>query len=206
VGTSRTKDAPTGWLIRLDRTGAVLWQKFVPCVSASDALETTDHGLLVLSMDFPDQGDSRLDKFNANGVVVASRRITGSLGTFVRPASGATEIEIATQLDEGKTRFLRLDSAYQDVGRPKSLGKFHVRSGFELSDRSIVLFGSVPRLGETAAVGRIFSHFGWGEYPLEPLHASGWFDDAIPADRPGEYATVRRVGFGSVLTWISIEK
>lgn len=200
-----------GWLVMLDLTGDVSWERFIPCAGARDVLETVDHELLVLSLDTIDARNSRLDRLSTGGFVVNTRHMSGE-ARFIRPYSSGSTISVMTDEEpDGPTQLWQLndslDGSYKDVKKPIDLGRFIPKTGYELADKSTVLFGGVLSGGWTAAVMRTFSNSGWNELPLEPPHASYWFNEAAPTGRQGEFATVRRrADFRGVLAWVSIEK
>jgi hypothetical protein len=198
-----------GWLVKLDLTGAVLWEKWLPAVGAKDALETPAHELLIASPDFlghhPE--DSRIDKLDVAGNVVASLLVKGHT-QFVRPPSfDWTELALITEAADGPTSLLRIDSNLKVVHERVTIGAFFSNRCFELSDHSIVMFGSIRDRGATAAVGRIYDASSLQTFPLEPLHASPWINDAVRVGRAAEYVTVRPMGpdYHAALALTSIE-
>lgn len=206
----RRSDGVLGWLVKLDLTGAVLWEKWLPAVGAMDALETPGHELLIASPDFlgHHQDDSRIDKLDVAGNVVASLLVKGH-AQFVRPPSSDwTQFTVITQATEGPTSLLRVDSNLKVTQEPVAIGTFPSNRCFELSDHSIVMFGSIRERGATAAVGRVYDASSLRIFPLESLHASPWINDAVRVDSAAGFVTVRPQGpaYQATLALISIEQ
>ena len=208
-GSNEREPTASGWLVKLDLTGKVVWEKFLPFLNAFDAMETADHHLLVLSWVYEYQGlYARLDKIDEDGNIVFTRQVPGGdAGGFVRPLSSVSAISIITTDREGATRLLQVDSSLKDIGKPVSVGKFRYKQSYQLADGSIVLFGGISNRGATAAAARI-KNSSWRAFLIEPeQHSSFSVTAATPADHPGEFATVRSTAeFHPVLAWISVEK
>jgi len=201
-----------GWLLKLDRTGSVVWERFPLLGRARDVLEGQDHSLLVLSSDEVSANNSRLDRLDTEGNVLLTRKFRGQ-ACFVRPLSPAdSTIRITTDEEpDGPSKLWQvedsyLDGSFKDVEKPITLARFEPTTGYELADHSLVIFGGGFGGGWVAAVIRIYKNSATDEIPLGPLHQSGWVSDATPTS-PGEFATVRHtLDFRPILAWISIEK
>lgn len=194
-----------GWLLRLDSNGAVLWERYPIVSSALDVQETADHELFVISRDGALMQDSRIDRVDKDGIVLLTRRLSGH-AHFARAPSTGELVMITEKEPDGPTMLLKVNDVFMDIGKPMTLGRFSPRVAFELQDHSTVAFGGAFGGGWNAAVVRIYANSAWEEFPLEPLHISGWFNDAVPTG-PREFATVRAtLDARPLLTWISIDK
>lgn len=198
-----------GWLVKLALTGAVVWDRFIPCGGARDVMETTDHDLLVLSADNIDANNTRLDRFDRHGGLFLTRHFVGN-GRFARPYSPQdSTIRIVTDEEpDGPAKLWQVANSnleFKDVKKPITFDRFIPKAGYELADHSLVVFGGGFSGGWVAAVIRTYRNSAWDEIALEP-RAMFWFDDATPTG-PTEFATVRRTAdLHAVMTWISIER
>jgi len=205
LGFANRRSESHGWLVKLDLTGEVKWEKFIPPSGPRDVLETANHELLVLSADDIDTRDSRLDRLSTDGTVLLTRHIRGD-SRFVRPYAGDAVTHITSETGE-QTLFFEVGLQFQDLKPPISLGRSTPNTGYDLADKSSILFGGLYNGGSSkAGVIRVFESSASAELPLESSQVSFWFYDALPMDRPNEFATVRETHSGAVLTWIAIER
>jgi hypothetical protein len=208
VGTFSRGMASSGWLMKLDKAGSISGQIEIPCIQAFDVVETANHDLLISSLDNSQRlGDSKIDRIDEHGRILATRHLDGK-AIFVRSSGAEDSVAIVTQSFDGPTTLLRMDGSLHDVKTPVVLGQFAANKVIGLADQSFVFFGSVIARGATAAVARVYSNSSSRDFALEPLHSSGWINDAVPSDRPNEFASVRNLlsGHRAVLAWISVEK
>lgn len=180
---------PTGWLVRLDKGGQVIWEKVDPELAAmNDMLELQD-GRLLVAVRAPVAGLLKLDK---EGKVLAKKQLGGYI-SFVRPLFETATIRvIVTDPDTRRETFWSLDQELRELTHTRShaLG---VRRAYELSDHSLLLFGGANTRGgsATAAIARLYPDNEFGVSPLEPLYESAVLLDAVPTNAPGEYAMIR---------------
>jgi hypothetical protein len=202
---------PSGWLAKLDLSGRLVWEKLAPFIVTLDAVETPKHDLLVLSWVYEAQGTyAILSKVDQTGAIVFTRQVAGGgdQGTqFVRPVSGPV-ITILLQDHEPEMKVLRLDyNTLQNVGKPAELGRFNSDRSYMLPDQTTVIFGGTFHRGDTAAVPLLPKNSSSVSVTaVEPLNYSSGINDATPAGKPNEFATVRRAGNCAVLTWVSVRQ
>ncbi len=209
VGLLGTNGSGFGWLVRLDSKGQFLWEKAPRFGRPLDAIETSDHGLLVLSTGSLDQGTSaQLDRLDAHGEVVLTRQVDGGeRAKFIRPWSGEGPISIVTVARSLEARLIRVDLRFKDVGPPVDLDNFYTYKSYFLGDhKTIALFGSVKDRGDTAAVARFSASNTLSILQLEPPHASFFIYDSVPT-AINEFAVVRcNSQLKPILGWISLAK
>jgi hypothetical protein len=106
--------------------------------------------------------------------------------------------------DTYKTQFIDLDRNLHETGRvnAKNVG---LQKGYRLADHSLVVFGSTFDNYATANVARIYSDGSKRNFALNPLHAAGWVQSAVPIDPPREFAMVTNLNDGqTIVSEISI--
>jgi hypothetical protein len=208
LGFASGNGRSSGWLLKLDLTGAVLWEKLIPIGHAQDAIETANHELLVLSTAEHDVRNSRIDRLDGTGAILLTRKLLGR-GRFVRAPTATHSIGVTLeQVPDGPTQLVFLDDSFTSSGTPIDLGRVSPRSSYQLADRRTVVFGSSFNGGWAAAVQIIHGHTASPPLTLDPSYGSDAIEDAVPTTRPNEFATVRKI-IGekrAFLEWISIEK
>lgn len=206
LGFASGKGKSSGWLLKLDLTGAVLWEKLIPIGHAQDVIETANHDLLVLSTAEHDVRNSRIDRLSATGGILFTRKLLGQ-ARFVRASTATHPIGVTLeQVPDGPTQLVFLDDSFKNSETPIDLGRVSPRSSYQLADQRTIAFGSSYSGGWAAAVQIIHGHTASPPLILDPL--SDAIEDAVPSARPNEFATVRKIiaEKRAVLAWIAVEE
>jgi hypothetical protein len=198
IGTAGHVGAPASeWLLRLDERGNIRSETTEGQGGAGyDATELPD-GTLAIFWRGAEPGIMKLD---GSGKVVAQRALPAD-PILIQPLFKTSSFVVALA-DSGKalTTFWRVGSDLQEelhFDRSESIG---IGRGYELPDHSLVLFGSqeihvrengIEKHAESANIGRVYPDFSVKNFPVNPLFQSGVVADAVPADKPHEFAIVR---------------
>ena len=177
-----------GWLVKLEKSGKVAWETTDDEASNGDDALELPSGDLVLSAWAP---ATRLVRLNSKGEVVARHPLSGE-ATFMRPLFNSSTVRIAiSDMDSGAKSFLEFDTDLHEISHSDHSEQLGITRGYELRDHSLVLFGAIDDRGGTASIGRMELGSALKNYPLLPLHRSGVVKDAVPTNKPHEYALVR---------------
>lgn len=191
-----------GSLERLDSKGNLLWDKYDDNYGAQDAVESPDHELYLISFR---GGEPQIVKLSREGAVVARHPINGSEQRLMHPLSWSQHIFVGTMNSTFESEFLEFGLNLKPIGHV-SARNVGIKSGLELKDSSLVVFGSQYQNTATANVTRIYTNHQSANFPLQPLYSSPWYVDAVPGEVPGQFVTLRIVQGSTVLAWISINQ
>jgi len=187
-----------GWLIMIDSSGSLQSSTLGEDFRALDALETADHDLIVLN-------EQRVVRINGARNIVARYDFEGSSPILIHPVTPSDTIQIGVMKDTYKTQFITLDRNLHETGRVNAKNVGLRSSGYRLADRSLVVFGSTFSGYATANVARIYSDGSKRNFALNPLHAAGWVQSAVPIDPPREFVMVTNLNDGqTIVSEISI--
>ena len=198
LGTVPGTPAATGWLMKLNASGDVVWQKFADYFGYGDVIEAGSGDLLVIT-------GSTINRVGQAGDLLASRPLATAEWKFIRPSGRRSTVGVVGMLATPETEILELDEGLSGPTHTRSLTDADVKKALELQDGSVALFGSQYRNGATASVAVVSKRGAVSRWLIEPQHSSGWFYDAVPTDNPLQFATVRTVGLDAKLTWITIK-
>ena len=189
-----------GFLERLDSEGNLLWDKYDDSYAAQDAVESPDHGLFLISF----SGDAtQIVRLDRDGAVIARHTVSGSEQRLMHPLSWSQHIFVGTMKSTFESEFFEFDLNLNQLGH-MSARNVGIKSGLELKDSSLVVFGSQYQNTATANVTRIYKNHQSANFPLQPLYSSPWYVDAVPGEAPGQFVTLRIVQGSTVVAWISI--
>lgn len=193
-----------GWLAKLDASGNVQWEKWGP-LGAYDAYETSDDEL-VLAVRFSDA--TRLQRVGPTGDVLAEGQVSGQ-AKLVRPLMPADSVRVLSMQSDGPNSLWTLDMNLHPVGNPLMLKNVYIKVAYQLADRSVIVLGTARQgwsdADITAAIFRIYASGSARTLVLQPPHLSGEINDAVPANDPDTFATVRELGpERSALTWVTV--
>ena len=189
----------SGWLCKLTSAVQIVWNKYDPSFQSSDAIDTPDHHLLVMTSNAKGTMVSRVD---ANGVVVGQRDIPGSDAAFMHPLLPSPRVRVGYMVDTFQTEFVDFDQAMQGPARTVKVNNVGIKKGFELADGSLVVFGSTFVNNARPNVARVYKDSRFTNFALAANDEGGWVNDAVPGDSPNQYVTVRSVS-KPVMSWVS---
>lgn len=190
-----------GWLVKLDSAGRFMWEKLGP-EGLIDSVETSDHELLLASSN---GFVTYLQRVSGEGVVVTQGKVSGE-AHFVRPVAEANEVKVMSIDPDGETRLWTLDRDFRPVHHFTVGEHAPVKVAYELSDKSIVVFGGVSARGAiTAGIERIYLRGAVRDLVVQPPFSWSWFNDAVYTGEGSTFLTVR-AGATSVLAWVHVGK
>ena len=200
TGLSKSPRA-TGSLTKLDVNGNVLWERRGDPYSSSDAMQSSGGRLLLLTTD--DSGMA-LVKLDEEGNVLARQQMpVGALG-FVKSVGAASDDILVSNTGEEGSNLLRFDRDLRSLGNARSLDNIFVKSAFEFTDRSMVIFGNRRTYNPTATMWRIDKSGRIASYFFNALYLSRWGVDAAPTSNPNEFITTRHARGTLVLARVAI--
>jgi hypothetical protein len=183
--------AGDGWLQKLDRNGDYQWQMRGAAYFAEEAVEMTNHDLVVVTNVKTIRGTT-ITRLKPEGTTVASYSDSGS-AHFIHPLGAATNLRVyVIDPNDGRTRYLTLDGDLKVV-TDSPAGQFDTKKAYEKSGGSVILFGGTWGGDATAAVGVRDTHGNMVRYALTPHLESNWIDDAVPTGKLNEFAVIRTV-------------
>jgi hypothetical protein len=201
----------TGWLIKLDGAGDILWEKygdeFIGVATQSPANE-----LLLLSN--RDQGNV-LEKLDDSGKVAAIQPIPrsatetgGSRGAlqFFPSKLSSPNIHISAwfELDD-RVRFMEFDSGLQGPENILEARTVGIRKAIQLPDGSFIIFGSQRGNPPFASVARVYGNLEVTNFALCPLCGSPWIYDGVLGRTPNEFVVIQEIRGTAIMSWISLK-
>ena len=201
MGIGRTLRA-TGWLIKVDIEGKVQWDKYGDLYSAVDGKVTPGDQLWLLS----NEGNGlALKVFDTDGNLLRKSTVAvpdGALRLVHALASQITQVIVTTD-EESILLTFAADSTSPPHTTP--LKNVFAHKAYELTDGSVAIFGNERRRSATASITRMFKNGKRQSHVFEPLYASQWIVDAVPAKGINEFVTIREIGPNSVISRIVLE-
>jgi hypothetical protein len=224
---------PTGggqnqsWLLRLDGTGAIEWEKLGgadgPASGWKDALATASGTLALVTSHDPSFG-SQIVLLDTKGNVVGKRTfpVFGSM-SFLRTTTPTKEIALTVFDESRRTTFFYLDQELHDISPSIVRNTIFVYRGIRMSPSSLmpaVLFGTTaknPAMPIAAIEQFDVAGASTGVLAFEPTlvgrHAdvtSLYIRDAVPGDEPGQFVAIRvsegldRSNTGFHVMWLTV--
>lgn len=201
VGLGRILRA-TGWLIKVDIEGKVQWDKYGDLYSAVAGKVTPGDQLWLLS----NEGNGlALKAFDTDGNLLRKSTVAvpdGALRLVHALTSQITQVIVTTD-EESILLTFAADSTSPPHTTP--LKNVFAHKAYELTDGSVAIFGNERRRSATASITRMFKNGKRQSHVLEPLYASQWIVDAVPAKGINEFVTIREIGPNSVISRIVLE-
>jgi hypothetical protein len=192
----------TGWLLKPDTAGNVLWEKFGDQFNRLDAMPADNGGLFLI-------GAQDAIKIDREGNQLSRVRLPpGSDQKFIHPIGEPAKVRIGTTLSTAESAIVDFDLNLHGPLHTTHLGNIGINRGLESGNGVATLFGSRHFNGPTAGAARVSPNADSQVFTVEPRFQSGWFYDAIPTDSSGrEFATVRSLNAGGVgaLAWIEFK-
>jgi hypothetical protein len=184
----------TGWLVKFDSTANPVWEKFDDHYCADNAIENTDHHLIILC--------NSLGILDENGNVMASHEID-SAAYLIRPLTASTRIRIGLPASPTSTRYIDYDLNFHVIRRTNQSDTYlDLEKAFELADRSIIVFGN--RLLGRPIVTRVYNDWHLQDYLID-RESRGWIEDAVQSS-PNEFVTVGRFDLDTwAIEWVSFK-
>jgi hypothetical protein len=208
VGTSGFIGAvATGWLAQLDGHLDVKSQRFGDQFFLMPFMQASDGSLVGINASFNKENSSRLwslVKVSASGEIIARHPLADDDGlNLVYPVVPTSGVRLALFRDTFNAEIVSFDDQLRG---PRTVVKMHnagVKKCVELSDGSIVIFGSRFDRGATAAVTRVYRDGSYKVFVVEPAHQSAFYYNAVATGNKNEFAATRWIGVQPVLEWIS---
>jgi hypothetical protein len=212
-GGSEPTSHPTNWIVKLDKNGAMEWERADSETPGDVAVEVANHNLVFLSGGVGDS-DERIVRINQKGDVVARGGTSSSVDyTLLRTFRPAESLYVVAHgRTSGKQELRTIDGNLNVTGKPRSLPSLYIEPGcgYTMTDGSVVLFGST----NIRDAGVIWANRRGRADALRTLTLSGdtsiGQSDAIPLSEH-QYVTVRdqisvnAKRAGVVLTWITLK-
>jgi hypothetical protein len=204
VGAITGRPAGTGWLVKLDAQGNIVWEKFDQYYGYGGAIQAPAGNLILIG---GSGDDDSIVKINSEGEVLARHLRPKGESLLVHPPTPRPGLRMGVMPpDSLGTEVVDFDDSLQGPSHTKKLDNAAIKKCLELDDGTVVLFGSqFHRSATTASVAVLHPDGSSSAYPIEPPNHSPWFIDAVPSGTAGEFATVRQVDGAAVLAWISIK-
>ena len=164
----------TGWLMRLDADGNVLWEKFGDQYGYLDGMSADNGGLFMI-------GGSEVIKIDAQGNLLTRHSLPGSSQTFLHSVGPPTKVRISTMLSTVDTVIIDFDINLKDQVHTTHLDNISTDRGLYSGNGVATLFGSRYFNGAKEGVARVYPNGGSTMFTVEPRQP-GWFYDAVPTD------------------------
>jgi hypothetical protein len=195
------------WVLALDRTGKIRWEKLIPTTHIGTAL--TDGGLVLqahgpdLVFSAMDNAESEVVHLSPNGQVAARMSLQGQF-RLVRSVVPGNTIQIwGVERHEPRSQVLTLNDRMDEIGRKEGAPyeDCFPSSIYRMPDQSYVLFGSIrhsPSLVIHTAIAHVDGNLRAAEL-FEPLSGTGTFEDfgrldaAVPAQDLGTFVVAMSV-------------
>ncbi|MHB1530041.1 MAG: hypothetical protein ACYDDA_00270 [Acidiferrobacteraceae bacterium] len=182
------------WLLKLDDTGRIMWQKLIPNVGDSQILALPDRQLLLAWIAY--YGKTDLVRLDAQGDVTARGSLPGE-GALVHPLTAGPTVSVVSALSKPHLHLQTVNAALGEVTHRRGDALTVVtRRAYRLPTGALALFGDTtpPEYGGmlVSSIAWISPHFGHQQvFTFKPW--SIWVADAVPTGTPGDFATVREV-------------
>ena len=202
----------TGWLIKLNEAGDVLWEKYGD-EYIGVATQSPAHELLLLSNH--DQ-QNVLERLDDSGQVAARQLIPrsatkasagalpGVLQFFPSHAlSPGIHISAWFELDD-RVRFMEFDQSLQGPAKIVEARTVGIRKAIQLSDGSFIIFGSQRGNPPFASIARVYGNLKVTDFALCPLCGSPWIYDGALGRSPDEFVVIQEMRGTAIMSWISL--
>jgi hypothetical protein len=210
-------DDQTTFLIKIDSHGKTLWEKTGPDYSAEDAIETSNHDLVLALRKFEGNGLAKLVRVNPSGDVAASIQMNDSPFFFlVHSATPGARVVFGANQGTKITLFT-FDPNFKQTATPRTTeaAGFSTARADELVDGSLILFGHVLVRGGngalSAAIARVVGIDDLAvQHMFQPLYQSYSTNDAVRL-APGKFVAVRdsvsedSSKCGVLMSWMSVK-
>jgi hypothetical protein len=191
-----------GWMLGVDLTGKVQWEKLTSETEGTGKLLTLGNGALIVSTNGPrpeppteELSSTKLTRLNINHEATEQRLEPGNM-MFVNPVIPDQYIRFMLT----KPANASLTTWNEQLQDEKKLSGAAVtiaaRKAYVLPDGSLALFGSdrVERNAGSASIQWLSAELNKEERVLfQPVFGSPRIIDAVPTGKSGEFATIRRV-------------
>jgi hypothetical protein len=225
VGTVAGEPKAVGWLIKLDARGQQQWEIIGPDFIADDAIETSDHSLILASADI---GTFKvaLVRVDSLGHAKARRIIAckSACGKFVlfhhSPLTPPPRTFAFATVEQHTTALYELDLNINDIRPVKNIDSIVPKRGYKLADGSLVTFGSTETGGVyNASIGLVGAKGGLTVYNFPPIWSANGLqideesvavEDAIPLSEQKfvavhDWMANKREKIGFFMDWVSFK-
>jgi len=202
----------TGWLIKLDQAGDILWEKYGDEFKGV-ATQSQANELLLLAG--RDDGDvlERLD----DSAQVAARRLIPRSATetsagalrgplqFFPSQQASPVVHVSAVFDlEDRARFMEFDHSLQGPARIVEARTVGMRKAIQLADGSFIIFGTQRGNPPFASIARVYGNLKVTDFALCPLCGSPWIYDGALGRYPNEFVIIQELRGTAVMSWISL--
>jgi hypothetical protein len=192
----------TGRLIMLDDAGSFLWERYSQAYVAGDMIISGDD---LLTTDSDDGITKKIFKISGDGSLLGSHEIPEGDAYFMHPTTSSPTIRVGVLQINSQSTFLGFDNDLRRQIQTTTVSNAGIKKGYELADRSLIIFGNTIGNDATASITRVYVNATSRRFILEPKHASSWIDDAVLGNKPHEFVTVRRQNGGSLMSWMAVK-
>lgn len=211
IGGAAKDNAGIDWLMRLDGNGAKQWELIGRPLIGIDAVETTEHNLVMASTDVVTR-TTTLVQFNQRGQMVSKKPLPGYPDNVVRSAMPTSTLKVLTNIDRPNTEVVTLDAEFAQIAPPHPTSIQMTINGcaWVLWDGSVAVFGNrfAPGGVYRSTVARIARSDRPDQVRFFSLSSSQTISasvyDAVPiSDRT--FVAVRDVNGAVVLSWVTFK-
>lgn len=205
VGDIRAVSQSYGWVIKLDKNGSRIWEKFYKYAKNPPLANMTGPSFVRVAYKSSATGGLIVIRENSQGEVMARREAPGDHSLQLRSVE-PTENTSIISYTSGKAELYTLDEHLADAKAPFDIGHFYAvgGSGYVLADGSLVLFG---RTNNAAVAWISESGKEHSELTFDLKSPSFIVNDAVPIST-NQFVTIRISGGqdeGLVMAWVTIK-
>jgi hypothetical protein len=203
----------TGWLMKLDKAGDILWEKYGEEYKGVATQSAANELLLLLNYDQQDV----LEKLDNSGQVVTRQPIphsateasagglSGTLQFFPSYVS-SPGIHISDWFDlDDRVRFMEFDHSLQGPTKIVEARAVGIRKAIQLPDGSFIIFGSQRGNPPFASIARVYGNLKVTNFALCPLCGSPWIYDGAIGRSPNEFVIIQEIRGTAIMSWISLK-
>jgi hypothetical protein len=203
----------TGWLLKLDEAGDILWEKYGD-EFIGVATQSPDNELLLLL----DRGQQNvLERLDDSGHVAGRQLIPRSATEasagglpgvlqFFPSHVLPPDIHISAwfELDD-RVRFMEFDQSLQGPAKIVEARTVGIRKAIQLADGSFIIFGSQRGNPPFASIARVYGNLKVTNFALCPLCGSPWIYDGALGRSPNEFVIIQEMRGTAIMSWISLK-
>jgi hypothetical protein len=207
-------DNATGWLIKLDPAGDVLWEKYGDEFKGVATQSPANELLLLLDHDH----GNALEKLDDSGQVATRQTIQDSATEaspggmpgalqFFPSYDSAPGIHISAwfELDD-RVRFMKFDPSLQGPAEIVEARTVGIRKAVQLADGSFIIFGSQRGNPPFASIARVYGDLKVTDFAVCDSCGSPWIYDGAIGRSPNEFVIIQEIRGTAIMSWISLVK
>ena len=202
----------TGWLVKLDQAGDILWEKYGDEFKGIATQSPANELLLLLDHDH----GNALERLDDSGQVAARKPIPGTATDssagglpgalqFFPSHTSSPVIHISAwfELDD-RARFMEFDQSLRGPAQIVEARTVGMRQTIQLADGSFIIFGSQPGNPPFASIARVYGNLKVTDFALCPLCGSPWIYDGALGRSPNEFVIIQEIRGTAIMSWISL--